>query len=50
MSALRTPETNNDLVFRRLTRGSSTLALKALQRSHLVLVPTQPSCPTCGMQ
>lgn len=45
LSALRTAETNNDLVLVDLPGGSSTLALKALQRSHLVLVPTQPSLP-----
>jgi chromosome partitioning protein len=45
LSALRTAETDNDLVLVDLPGGSSTLALKALQRSHLVLVPTQPSLP-----
>jgi chromosome partitioning protein len=45
LSTLRTAETSNDLVLIDLPGGSSTLALKALQRSHLVLVPTQPSLP-----
>jgi chromosome partitioning protein len=45
LRALRTAETDNDLVLVDLPGGSSTLALKALQRSHLVLVPTQPSLP-----
>jgi chromosome partitioning protein len=45
LGALRTAEADNDLVLVDLPGGSSTLALKALQRSHLVLVPTQPSLP-----
>jgi chromosome partitioning protein len=45
LSALRTAETDHDIVLVDLPGGSSTLALKALQRSHLVLVPTQPSLP-----
>lgn len=45
LGALRTAEAKNDLVLIDLPGGSSTLALKALQRSHLVLVPTQPSLP-----
>jgi chromosome partitioning protein len=45
LAALRTAEADNDLVLVDLPGGSSTLALKALQRSHLVLVPTQPSLP-----
>lgn len=45
LGALRSAEAANDLVLIDLPGGSSTLALKALQRSHLVLVPTQPSLP-----
>jgi chromosome partitioning protein len=45
LGALRTAEADNDLVLVDLPGGSSMLALKALQRSHLVLVPTQPSLP-----
>jgi len=45
LAALRVAEADNDLVLVDLPGGSSTLALKALQRSHLVLVPTQPSLP-----
>jgi chromosome partitioning protein len=45
LGALRAAEAENDLVLVDLPGGSSTLALKALQRSHLVLVPTQPSLP-----
>jgi chromosome partitioning protein len=45
LGALRTAEADHDLLLVDLPGGSSTLALKALQRSHLVLVPTQPSLP-----
>src|ERR1700723_1027164 len=45
LTALRKAETENDLVLIDLPGGSSTLALKALQRSHFVLVPTQASLP-----
>lgn len=43
LSELRQAEAENDLVIIDLPGGSSTLALKALQRSHFVLVPTQNS-------
>jgi chromosome partitioning protein len=45
LSALRKAEAENDLVLIDLPGGSSMLALKALQRSHFVLVPTQASLP-----
>lgn len=45
LAALRKAEAENDLVLVDLPGGSSTLALKALQRSHFVLVPTQASLP-----
>lgn len=45
LTALRKAEADNDLVLIDLPGGSSTLALKALQRSHFVLVPTQASLP-----
>ena len=45
LKTLRSAEAANDIVIVDLPGGSSTLALKALQRSHLVLVPTQPSLP-----
>lgn len=45
LTALRKAEIENDLVLIDLPGGSSTLALKALQRSHFVLVPTQASLP-----
>jgi chromosome partitioning protein len=45
LTALRKAETESDLVLIDLPGGSSTLALKALQRSHFVLVPTQASLP-----
>jgi chromosome partitioning protein len=45
LTALRKAEAENDLVLIDLPGGSSTLALKALQRSHFVLVPTQASLP-----
>ncbi len=43
--ALRKAEVDSDVVLVDLPGGSSTLAIKALQRSHLVLVPTPPSLP-----
>jgi chromosome partitioning protein len=45
LTALRKAEAENDLVLIDLPGGSSTLALKALQRSHFVIVPTQASLP-----
>lgn len=45
LAELRKAEANQDLVLIDLPGGSSTLALKALQRSHFVLVPTQASLP-----
>ena len=45
LKTLRDAEACNDLVLIDLPGGSSTLAIKALQRSHLVLVPTPPSLP-----
>ena len=45
LKVLRQAEAESDLVLVDLPGGSSTLALKALQRSHFVLVPTQPSLP-----
>jgi chromosome partitioning protein len=45
LAALRKAEAENDLVLVDLPGGSSTLALKALQRSHFVLVPAQASLP-----
>lgn len=45
LAALRKAETESDIVLIDLPGGSSTLALKALQRSHFVLVPTQASLP-----
>jgi chromosome partitioning protein len=45
LKALRTAEEQHDVVLIDLPGGSSTLALKALQRSHFVMVPTQPSLP-----
>jgi chromosome partitioning protein len=45
LAALRKAEAENDLVLIDLPGGSSTLALKALQRSHFVLVPSQASLP-----
>lgn len=45
LKALRKAEAENDIVLVDLPGGSSTLALKALQRSHFVLVPCQPSLP-----
>jgi chromosome partitioning protein len=43
LAELRKAEAENDLVLIDLPGGSSTLALKAMQRSHFVLVPTQTS-------
>jgi chromosome partitioning protein len=45
LAALRQAEAAGDVVLIDLPGGSSTLALKALQRSHLVLVPAQASLP-----
>lgn len=45
LRAMREAEAKHDVVLIDLPGGSSTLALKALQRSHFVLVPTQPSLP-----
>ena len=45
LKTLRYAEASSDIVIVDLPGGSSTLAIKALQRSHLVLVPTQPSLP-----
>ena len=45
LKAIREAEASHDVVLIDLPGGSSTLALKALQRSHFVLVPTQPSLP-----
>jgi chromosome partitioning protein len=43
LADLRKAEATNEIVIIDLPGGSSTLALKALHRSHLVLVPTQAS-------
>src|SRR4051794_29505875 len=45
LKTLRESEKDHDLVLIDLPGGSSTLALKALQRSHFVLVPSQASLP-----
>lgn len=45
LSSLRDAEKVSDVVFIDLPGGSSTLALKALQRSNYVLVPCQTSLP-----
>jgi chromosome partitioning protein len=45
LSVLRTAEKEADLVIIDLPGVSSTLALKAFQRSHLVVVPSQTSLP-----
>jgi chromosome partitioning protein len=45
LSVLRAAETEADLVIIDLPGVSSTLALKAFQRSHLVIVPSQTSLP-----
>jgi chromosome partitioning protein len=43
LSELKKAEAARDVVLIDLPGGSSTLAIKALQRSHFVLVPTQAS-------
>jgi chromosome partitioning protein len=45
LATLKNAEGDRDVVLIDLPGGSSTLALKALQRSHFVLVPTQASLP-----
>lgn len=45
LRALRKAEAESDVVLVDLPGGSSTLALKALQRSDFVLVPSQASLP-----
>jgi chromosome partitioning protein len=45
LAALRKTEQDSDVVLVDLPGGSSTLALKALQRSSFVLVPSQASLP-----
>ena len=45
LSEIKKAENDQDIVLIDLPGGSSTLALKALQRSHLVIVPTQASLP-----
>jgi chromosome partitioning protein len=45
LSALRSAEGDSEIVIIDLPGGSSTLALKALHRSHFVLVPAQASMP-----
>jgi chromosome partitioning protein len=45
LAELKKAESKQDVVLIDLPGGSSTLALKALQRSHLVLVPMQASLP-----
>jgi chromosome partitioning protein len=45
LAALRKAETENDVVMVDLPGGSSTLALKAMHRSHFVLVPSQAALP-----
>src|ERR1700757_5119692 len=45
LKALRDAENDNDIVLVDLPGGSSTLALKSMQRSHFVLVPMRPSLP-----
>lgn len=45
LSELRKAEAENDVVLIDLPGGSSTLALKALQRSNFVLIPCQASLP-----
>ena len=39
-------EAENEIVMIDLPGGSSTLALKAMHRSHFVLVPAKRRCPT----
>ena len=43
LAELRKAEAKQDIVLIDLPGGSSTLAIKALQRSHFVIVPTQAS-------
>lgn len=45
MRAIQKAEAENDIVIVDLPGGSSTLAIKALCLSHLVLVPTPPNLP-----
>lgn len=45
LALLRRAEADSEVVIVDLPGGSSTLALKALHRSHFVLVPTQASLP-----
>src|ERR1700750_2585674 len=45
LKTLRECEADHDIVLVDLPGGSSTLALKAMQRSHFVLVPMRPSLP-----
>ena len=45
LGAMRHAESENDVVLIDLPGGSSTLALKSLQRSNFVLVPCQASLP-----
>lgn len=45
LPTLRQAKADNDLVVIDLPGVSSTLALKAFQRSHLVLIPSQTSLP-----
>ncbi len=45
LALLRKAEAENEIVIVDLPGGSSTLALKALHRSHFVLVPSQASLP-----
>jgi chromosome partitioning protein len=45
LAALRKAEAENDVVLLDLPGGSSTLALKSLQRSNFVLIPCQASLP-----
>lgn len=45
LAAMRNAQAENDLVVIDLPGGSSTLALKALQRSNFVLIPCQATLP-----
>jgi chromosome partitioning protein len=45
LAALRKAEADSDIAMIDLPGGSSTLALKALQRSNFVLIPCQASLP-----
>lgn len=45
LSMLRKAEAENEMVIVDLPGGSSTMTLKALHRSHFVLVPSQASLP-----